>query len=315
MIINRGKPYFPKVIEPIKFEDELSGSPSKLTFEVVKVEKLDFQEGNLVTLKVDGRPVFKGYVFTKKRDKEHHIKVTCYDQIRYLKNKDTKVFENMKSSDIFKNIVNHNNLKLGDVDDTGFNIKSYVGDDVSYIDMIYETLDTTMTNTNKKYVMYDDFGKLCLKDIDNMKIENFIISEDNMENFDYESSIDEDVYNQVKLVYRNEDSGKQEVFMAKDSFNINKWGLLQYYEVIDNNDIGKVKADILLELYNRKGRRLSLKGVRGNLDVRAGYRVMTFLNVGDIILQKYLIVESVKFEFTQNHFTMDIEVMGGGFDV
>ncbi len=82
------------------------------------------------------------------------------------------------------------------------------------------------------YVLYDDFGKLCLKNLERMKV-GLIIDEETGENYDYESSIDSDTYNQIKLTYDNSDTGKREVYMAKDSSNIEKWGVLQYFDTID----------------------------------------------------------------------------------
>lgn len=314
MIINRGQAYFPSVIEPIVWEDELRGSPSKVTFTIIKGQKLNFQEGNPVRFKYNDEEIFFGFVFTKKRDREHHIEVTCYDQIRYLKNKDTMLFENKSLSEMVKQIGGiHPSLNLGDIDDTGLKIKSLLCDNESYLDMIYKGIDHTITYKKKMYVLYDDFGKLCLKDIDNLKIDGFLISDENMENFDYKSSIDEETYNQIKLVYENEETGKREVYLTKDTNSINNWGLLQYYETIDENTNGKVKADVLLELYNKKTRSLTVKGVRGNPKVRGGFRVMVMLNVGDIILQNYLIVSSVKHTFDESHHTMDITFIGGGF--
>ena len=314
MIINGDQAYFPSVIEPIVWEDELRGSPSKLTFTVIKGQKLNFQEGNSVRFKYNDEEIFFGFVFTKKRDREHHIEVTCYDQIRYLKNKDVRLFENKTASEILHHIKSiHPSIQLGDIDDTGLKIKSLLQDGDSYLDIIYKALDYTLTHRKKGYVLYDDFGKLCLKDIDKLKIDGFLISDENMENFDYRSSIDEDTYNQIKLVYENEETGKRDVHMTKDTNSINNWGLLQYCETIDENTNGKVKADVLLELYNKKTRNLTVKGVRGNPKVRGGFRVMVMLNVGDIILQNYLIVSSVKHTFNESHHTMDITFIGGGF--
>ena len=314
MIENRGKVYFPSVIEPIVFEDELKGSPSKLTFTVIKGQKLNFQEGNPVRFKYKGKNIFFGFVFTKKRDKEHHIEVTCYDQMRYLKNKDTILFENKTTSEIISHIKGiHPSIQLGKIDNTKVKLKSLLCDNESYLDMIYNSLDDTMMASKKGYVLYDKFGKLTLTDIDKLKIDGFIVSDENMENFDYSSSIDDETYNQIKLVKENEETGKRDVYMTKDTDSINKWGLLQYYESIDENVNAKLKANTLLELYNKKTRNLKVTGVRGNYKVRGGYRVMVMLNVGDMIIQNYLIVNSVKHTFEESQHIMDLTFIGGGF--
>ena len=80
---------FPPVVEGAKLSWERKGTPGKLTFSVVKTPGLNFQEGDPVKLTVDGTPMFYGFVFIKSRDKDSTIDVTAYDQLRYLKNKDT----------------------------------------------------------------------------------------------------------------------------------------------------------------------------------------------------------------------------------
>ena len=63
-------------------------------------------------------------------------------------------------------------------------------------------------NTQKVYVLYDDFGRISLKNIASMKV-NLIIDSDTGQNFEYKSSIDSQTYDQVKLTYDNEDTGKR----------------------------------------------------------------------------------------------------------
>ena len=53
-----------------------------------------------------------------------------------------------------------------------------------------------------KYCLYDDFGKLTLKNIESMKLDLLVDSE-TAENYDYTSSIDSNTYNKVKLFYDN----------------------------------------------------------------------------------------------------------------
>lgn len=313
IIINKGQIYFPSIIDPVSWEDEIKGSPSKLTFKVVKGDKSNFQEGNPVRFKYKDDEIFYGYVFSKQRDKQHHIEVTAYDQMRYLKNKDTILFENKSATDVINQIAGINQIDLGSIEDTGVKMKSFLQDNVTYMDMIYNALDIVLTEQKKMYVLYDDFGKLTLRNIVDLKVDDFILSDENMENFNYTSSIDEETYNQIKLSFENEETGKREIYMAKDSGNINNWGLLQYFESIDESVNGKLKADVLLELYNRKTRKLKLTNIVGNPKARAGYRIMILLNVGDIILQNYLIIQSVKHKFEESNHTMDLVLIGGEF--
>ena len=61
---------------------------------------------------------------------------------------------------------------------------------------------------------------------------NLLIDEETGENFSYESSIDEQTYNKIKLAYNDEKTGKRELFIAQDGAKMNQWGVLQYFEEV-----------------------------------------------------------------------------------
>ena len=131
LIQHNSKLYQPIVKEGIQWTTERSGSPSMLKFTVIKDDVIAFQEGDPVRLKVDGKNVFFGFIFVKKRNKDHHIEVTAYDQLRYLKNKDTYVYENKTASQLIQMIANDFELNLGSVEPTKYVIPSRVEDDQS----------------------------------------------------------------------------------------------------------------------------------------------------------------------------------------
>ena len=162
------------------------------------------------------------------------------------------------------------------------------------------------------YVLYDDFGKIALSGIERLKL-GLVIDEETGGNYDYESSIDSDTYNQIKLAYDNEETGKREIYIAKDSAHINDWGLLQYFEKIDENTNGQYKADSLLSLYNEKKRKLTIKNVLGDVRVRGGSSVIVNMNLGDVKLQNFMLVEKVKHTFSNNQHLMDLTLRGAGF--
>ena len=141
-----------------------------------------------------------------------------------------------------------------------------------------------------------------------------LIDEDTSEDYDYTSSIDNEVYNQIKLTYDNENTGKREVYIVKDSNHINDWGILQYFESIDENTNGKSKANALLSLYNQKTKSLKIKNVLGDVRVRGGSSVVVRLTLMDIKIESFMIVEKVKHTFTNNLHLMDLELKGGVFN-
>ena len=88
------------------------------------------------------------------------------------------------------------NLSVGSLDDTGYIIPAKVEDNKTLFDIIQDALDDTMTSRKKMYVLYDDFGRLMLKDIENMKV-NILIDETTGQNYTYESSIDDQTYKRM----------------------------------------------------------------------------------------------------------------------
>ncbi|WP_409972939.1 hydrolase [Bacillus sp. Bva_UNVM-123] len=311
-IQNASNIMIPVVEEGIVWETARRGVPGKLTFTVIKDEILDFQEGNEVRLKVGGQNVFCGYVFIKKRSKEGLINVTAYDQLRYLKNKDTYVYENKTASEFIKMVAADFRLNTGTIEDTGYKIASRTEDNKTLFDMFQNALDLTLENKKKMYVFYDNFGKLTLKNIESMKL-NILLDEETGENFEYTSSIDSNTYNQVKLSYDNDKTSKREIYIVHDSNNIKNWGLLQYFETIQESTNGKAKADALLSLYNRKTRNLSMKNVFGNIYVRGGSMLVVKLNLDDVKVMNYMIVDSVKHTFKESEHFMDLRLIGGEF--
>lgn len=198
--------FSPPIIDEIKIEWERSGAPGKLTFTTLKVDNMDFHEGDAVCFYYDKKEVFMGYVFSKKRDKKQQIEVVCYDQIRYLKNKYTYVFEKKTATQIIQAMCKDYNLKTGSMDDTKFVIPAVCEENKASLDIILGTLEDTLLKTGKMYVLYDDFGKLKLTDAEYMMSETLIAS-DTAEDYEYSSSIDNDTYNSIVLYYKPKQEG------------------------------------------------------------------------------------------------------------
>lgn len=304
--------YQPIVQDGIQWETERKGVPGKLTFKVIKDGIINFTEGDAVRLRVNGEKIFYGFVFQKKRDKEGVISVTAYDQLRYLKNKDTYGYSNKTASEVIQMLAADFNLQYGTLEDTKFKIEHRTENNKTLFEIVQNAIDLTVQSKKELYVLYDDFGKLNLKNIGNMKV-GILIDEETGENFDYTSSIDGETYNKIKLAYENEESGKREIYIAQDSSCMNQWGVLQYFETIDENVNGKAKADALLKLYNQKTRKLEVKKAFGDLRVRGGSLVAVSLNLGDIVANSFLMVEKVKHTFEESFHSMDLTLRGGEF--
>ena len=151
--------YEPVVLDEISWTTEWKGTPGQLQFSIKADSEVKFAEGNAVRLTVDGVNLFYGLIFTQKRDKAGAIDITAYDQLRYLKNKDSYIYENKTAGQLVQMIATDFHLQCGEIADTGFVIDYRVEDSLTLFDTIQNALDLTLINRKKLYVLYDDFGK------------------------------------------------------------------------------------------------------------------------------------------------------------
>lgn len=324
IVRNNGSVVHTPILEDgVTWKTERQGAPGELTFTVVKDETLGFLEGDAVRFYVDGEPVFFGFVFSKSRDKEHRIKVTAYDQLRYLKNKDTLVYKEWDCAKLINTLADGYGLSSSrNLASTGYICPQMSEDNSTLFDMILNHLSQVTQATSKMYVLYDDFGTLTLKDIEEMYVP-YWIREENMENFDYKTTIDGETYNTVKITLSDSENSVRHVYIAKSTENINKWGILQLTEELDatkySADEAKALSVDILELYNRTERNLTLKGVIGDTRVRAGTWVPVTMYLGDVSLgdvnentAKPMIVETATHTWEGGSYKMDLKLTSGG---
>mgnify|MGYP001073776226 CR=1 FL=1 len=301
---------FPPVVDGVTVEWERKGQPGKLTFECIKTDNLCFEEGDACRFSVDGTPLFYGFVFEKQRSGSNNkkIKVTVYDQLYYLKNKDYFQYENKTATEVVRMLADDFGLNLGTLENTVYKIASRTEDNKSLFDIIQNALDETLKATTQLYVLYDNAGKLTLSNIGNMKL-GLVINEDTAGDYDYKSSISNDTYNKIRL-FRE---GKTPI-TVKDSSTIKQWGVLQYVEKVTDDSVNLNNMALsLLKLYNTKTRTLSIKNALGDTRVRAGTLLVLVLGLGDINISNYMLVEQVKHSFKDGQHLMELKLRGGTF--
>lgn len=310
-IINHDNIMFTPIIkEGITWETARKDAPGKLTFTVMKDDIISFNEGSTVIFKANGKEIFYGYVFTKTRDKKHHINVTAYDQIRYLKSKHTYIYQNKGPEDLIRLIADDFGLKVGELDNTGYKIPARLEDNKTLLDMIQNLIYEACLSTGNIFVLYDDFGKLTLKNIKNLKINDLLFNGDNTQNFDYKTTIDNNAYNKVIIYRDNTETGQREFYIAQDPYKIKRWGLLQLTETASEQENAAVKAKLILDYYNAIDRQITLKKALGDYRLRAGFCVYNYFDLGDMILKKLMLIEKAVHYFdTHSHF-MDLTLVG-----
>lgn len=316
---DKTKYYTPTVLEGVEVSLVRRSTAGKLSFTMQYNEEANITQGCAVSLKEGEKGIFFGFIFTMQQDKSGTVKVTAYDQLRYLQNKDTYVYKDKTAAELIKMIADDFRLQSGDLVDTKFKIPSRVEDGVSLFEMIENALDLTMQSTGEIYVLYDDFGKITLQNLEKMKVGSsgrvLAIDADSGENYDYTSSIDSNVYNKIHLYYDNDETKSRDVYIVKDDKNINDWGILQLYEKLEKGEDGVAKAEALLRLYNQKQKKLKLTKMFGDNRVRAGSLILVVLRLGDVRLQNFMLVESVVHLYHHDLHTMDLTLRGGEFNV
>lgn len=296
-----------ELVKSVSYSDKLNDGCSKLEFSYID-DDLDIQNGSVIRFKYDEADIFYGYVFKHGQNKQKEITVTAYDQLRYCKAKDTIVVKNDTIDTLVRKMCNYFGLRVGTLTNTGYKLPVSVQDDKTWLDIIYNAISDTLMNTGRWYCLRDEFGSIAIRELQELQLDLVLGDESLAYDFEYEKSIDDNFYNQIKIVSDNEATGKRDVYITRDSGSIAKYGLLQYFEVLDKNynpAQAKVKADALLRLYNREVETLELSCL-GDVRVRAG--TSFFGQIEDIDLDRRLIVRSVTHKFIPVH-TMSLEVM------
>lgn len=298
-------------------------SASKLTFTCIENNGIAIPEGSQVELAVDGVRMFKGYIFTIERNHDGEVSYTAYDQLRYLKANASYTFENMTLSQIIRQIAADFGLTVGVLEDPGYIFPCLIKENESCLDIIYDALYQTIIQTGRIFNFYDNAGALTLTEAKNMFVSTKLGDGSLVTDYTYKRDIDSDTYNRIKLVRPNQETGRTDVYLYEDAETIAKWGLLQYYDEVDEN-MNEAQIDELcqmyLKYYNRVVQTISIDSI-GVAGVRAGVILPVSISaVNDLSATRLLLTEKITHKFEADDHTMSVEVknfeqLGGGVNV
>ena len=299
------------IVSNVEWSTFKVGAPSKLEIQIAKgyATTIGFVAGSIVALKYNGKGVFYGYLFNINTDMDQ-IKLTFYDQLRYLTASATYVFKNARIKDIVTAIALDFGLKVGSLDNPSYTIKPLIQDNKKILDIILTALDDLLINTNQQYVLFDDYGALSLKKPQDLAIPYLLGDKSLATSYSHTASIEES-FNFIKLIKDNKDTGEREAYIVKDSSNMVRWGKLQYFEIVDEKmNAGQIKqqADLLLELHNRVKQSLDINGI-GNIEFRGGRAC--YVNLTDTGQKGWYVIEEAKHSFkgTQHDMSLKMKVV------
>ena len=284
-------------------------APGKLKFSCVEIGSSTIPEGSSVEYTINGEKLFKGYVFTLEQKRDGEKTYTIYDQLRYLKA--SYAFTNMSLEQIIMRIAGDFGLKVGTLDPTGYVFPSLLKENEECIDIIFDALSQTIIQTGKIFIFYDKAGELTLTEVNKMFLTSRIGDGSLTTDYTYKRDIDSDTYNRVKLVRKNEKSGRTDVYVHEDTETIKKWGLLQYYDEVDKS-LNEAQIDQMceayLQYYNRVLQTLKLETL-GLVELRAGMIVPVQLgDIEDLASTRLLLCEKVTHKWSGEDHIMQFEV-------
>lgn len=287
-----------------------TGAPGKFTFNIIGGETAHFVEGDPIQFTAAGVKVFAGYVFSKSQNRWGEMDVTAYDQLRYLRANASYGFTAATIPQIISQIANDFQLSVGTLQNPGYTIPYLLKENKTCLDIISYANQLAIKNTGKVYIFYDDFGALTYKEASTMMVPQVVGSKSLLTDFSYKTDIDTETYNRIKLVRPNEETGLTDTYVYQDSDSITAWGLLQYYEQVDE-ELNEAQISeqglTMLAYYNRVLRTLSVESI-GVLGLRAGSMIMVKIpNLSDLSISQFVLTDKVVHMFTNEDHTMKIE--------
>jgi hypothetical protein len=294
----------------IQVKKDIEGNAGKLTVLLQKDPRnlLKIANGSIISFIADRVGIFFGYVFTIGTDATQTYKITAYDQLRYLKNEEVYVTQNMSASYIFEKICMDNQLRYQVKVPSNYIPSAYLHDKKTLYEIINRGRKLANIYENKQYYVTDEFGTLTWSELSYEKT-NLIIGEQSLlTSYQYEKSIDSDTYNQIKIYRDNSTTGKRDVWIAKDSNNIKRWGKLQLLEKADENDTSTMIQETIqnyLKVKNRETQTLKLNALGVN-ELTAG-KGFKFILDRENISQDMWIISSTH-NYNKDTHTMELEV-------
>lgn len=308
-------------IGDLQIQSWLEDQPSKCTFTIYKSNTLAFWEGATISITVDGKGIFKGYILTKERDSDVEIiKCTAYDQLVYWKAKHFEIIEGKTCDQIFEFLCNDQNFLYGEnplsyeiIDRSNYICTKRIADNETMYDTQKQAFWDTLIHSGERYIVRDNFGVLNHINIKSLKTNLIFGDTSGINNFSYSSDISKDTYNTIVLYKDNnsKNSKEREEYAFIDSTTHKRWGILQLYQNVDENmNSAQIKqtGQNLLNYYNAVKRSLKLDCV-GNFDVFAGTIIRCSISdLGDLSINSDLLVTECTHKISNNEHTMSLRV-------
>lgn len=212
-----------------------------------RTRSFEFEEGDTLTFKYDGKVRFIGIIFAYDISSEGALSITAHDSNVYLsKSTDSRLFKNKKASEIIRMLASDFGIPIGNIADTGYVIPYIRLSNLTVYDMVLKVLTLTRKQTGKRFFIRNDAGKLVLTT--GASSAKYLFKDgENIISASYSRSI-EDTRTQAKVM--GGPKGKETVVVVKDDAKRTKYGIMQAFEQMDEKATAsqiKQRAQALLK--------------------------------------------------------------------
>jgi hypothetical protein len=299
------------LVNSLKINTFANGQPSKLTFNLLEDPNKNFSttNGSIIRVTENKAGIFYGFVFTVIYEaKSKSYKITAYNQMRYLKNDDTKVVKGVSASQLFGIICKQYNIKHKIITPTNWVIAEKYYNKNSLHSIINDGIQETNIATGKHYFIRDNFGCLEFTELHQNKTDIIIGDGSLLCDYTYERSIDKDTFNTIKVVRSNRQNGKRETRIQYDNGTRRKWGILQKLVEVDEAateaQIIRISND-LLNLKNRETETMKITALRfPGLVAGSGF----MLSINKLGLEQYVWIASATHSIERDFQSMELDI-------
>lgn len=279
-----------------------------LSFRFLDTEnKIDIITGDkVIMLDDEANELFRGIILKAGVNQDRIYNVRAYDSAYYLlKNFDTFSFKKKTAAQIFTEVCNRFQIKIGETVNTNFVIDGLTCVNKSLIDVIIQALSITYKNTGIRYYIRSEKGKLNL--LKRREQAQILVLEEGV-NINSFNIVDDatDIKNRVKI---ETSAGVLENSFIKNSAESQlKYGILQYYKKQTEFIMPGAASDLaskILKEKNKIKKDISVECL-GDTNIISGNAVI--LNLPDLNITKAFYIDSDTHTFRDGLHTMSVSL-------
>lgn len=248
-------------------------------------------------------------------EKEDWVSITAYDQLEILnKSEGSITYDGWSLTQLLDHITEITGMACASpkhMMETHYELPPAVYDK-TWLDIIHEGIQATIDNGSGHYVLWDDFGNVCLHSEEWLSNRsNMIISLDNLESYQIKKDVT-NLYNQVTVISEktgeNGEPGEREETVRKNDELIKKFGTINKSVTLQEGENAEVRAEAELTEAEKNVDELSLNGVTGDPTVRGGtpVKVDFFSRDNREYIRGFYRVKTCKHHFEGGYHSMDL---------